>query len=112
MRTTQRAIASPDRRPFCGCAVALMALGDVKAETKLLKTCHYFGATARPWPPRRWSGRERGGRSKLMFEQDVVGRASSLAASPLTQLGEEEESKGANLNVSLSSLVSRGERKE
>ena len=42
-----------------------------------------------------------------MFEQDVVGRASSLAAS-----AGGEESKGANLNVSLSSLVSGGGQAE
>ena len=40
-----------------------------------------------------------------MFEQDVVGRASSLAAS--ARRG--REGKGANLNVSLSSLVSGGQ---
>ena len=46
--------------------------------------------------------------SKLMFEQDVVGgRASSLAAS--VRRGGEREGKGANLNVSLSSLVSGGQ---
>ena len=42
-----------------------------------------------------------------MFEQDVVGRASSLAAS-----ARGEESKGANLNVSLSSLVSNNGQTE
>ena len=40
-----------------------------------------------------------------MFEQDVVGRASSLAAS----VRRGREGKGANLNVSLSSLVSGGQ---
>ena len=51
--------------------------GDVKAETKLLKTCHYFGATATS--EMKGGKRPRRG-TKLMFEQDVVGRASGLAA--------------------------------